>query len=364
MKCSDVEKHLSEYIDGEAPQTARLEIEIHLEECAHCMKKFHSVKSMANHLGQMPKAAAPPDFIKRLHDRIEKETPPNKLRDFFLAPLRIRLPLELATAAALGILIFFIVRPMNQKETFNHPAEENFALEKKADSRSGKHPADQRLERLHEEAPATQPKAESVKDEAAPPPALSDKKQEISRANEQGAQSMQPKPAKSTDAESETAALREISGPPPIEISLVISTERQTAAAIQESARAPADHMAGASTEFAEKKSMALSSAAAPKREKAEQDAEPASAPAEPPSADNIEKEIGGLLDVMGGKVIETQYDEGYRPKSMKIEIPSFKYKEFIHQLHQVGDFESPPLRIHPLGDQPIQITILFLSQP
>jgi hypothetical protein len=330
MKCSEVEMHLSEYIDDEISPSARSLMKMHLAGCRQCREKLESLKSMTDQLGQIPRAAAPPDFINRLNERLDKETPVKKLRNLFLVPLKIKLPLELATAAALGILIFFIVQPpVQQPVTFKNEVDKNYSLVEKQKVQTGKKQPTQPLGRLPEKKPAFQPKAETLKDDAAPsPPMPYEQNLEIRDAKGKTAQPGEQMLAKSTVAESEIENVKENTAPPPILISLIIPAESKIPAARQKSAEAPVDRM--------EKSSKAQS----------------------------IEQKIVQMLDSMGGKVVAMERNDEGQPLSANIEIPASKYSQFIDQILQIGKIESPQPSIAPTGDQLIPITISFVAQP
>jgi hypothetical protein len=352
-------------MDGEIPETLRLQVEMHLAGCRPCTEKLDSLKSTADHLGQIPRAAAPPDFLHRLQERLEKESLSQKLKKLFLLPLRVRLPLELATAAALGILIFFIVQPMRQQDSFKYPVEQKQALGKKQEILPGKNQPARPPGKILEEKPAVQSKAKALKDEAGPSPSMYyEKKQEIRETKGQAAPYGEQMLAKSTVAETESRNVKENASPPPISISLIIPKESKIPATRLRTSEVPVDRMEESSNETAERKPIALSGAASPERGQSEQDLAPASAPDVLPPGQNIEQKIVQLIDAMGGKVVAMERNDAGQPLSANIEIPASKYCQFIDQILQIGKIEPPPPGIPPSGDPHIQMTIRFVAQP
>jgi len=358
MKCSEVEKHLSEYMDGEIPQGLRLQMETHLSGCGPCRVKLESLRSTASVLGQTPKAVTPPDFIKRLHDRIEKETWTQKIRRTLFVPFQIKIPLELATAAALGLLIFFIAQPIQQHFLPKKHEEKRYNVTEKKMLLSSK---SQSLEaELKPLAKSSAEKSEigALKEEAPAAAATPEMSQEVREYKRQDLPSREQMIAHAPVMEPKPLQMKDESAPAPIVISLVAPSHKKDSAerlsAVEESAQATVE----TPNELAKRKSNALSGAASSLPQKAEGDAAIPAAPAPSASAETIDQKIIDLVHHLHGRLVSMERNEEGRPISMSIEIPRSNYEQFITRLHELGLFESPQDNISSSDDQIIPVII------
>lgn len=116
MTCRTVEKHLSEWVDGELDEASRRRVEGHLAVCRRCRARAGALEQAVRSLQKLPEIQAPPDFSERLAARLDSRGQKSRtlwrrlFRSLFI-PLRIKLPLELAAAAAAGIVVLMVVLP-------------------------------------------------------------------------------------------------------------------------------------------------------------------------------------------------------------------------------------------------------------
>ncbi|MBN2202379.1 zf-HC2 domain-containing protein [bacterium] len=101
MNCSDVEKWLSAYMDGELIPARKDAVASHLGSCEACRSRLAEWKAVWQALDALPAAAPSPAFRSRLAARIrESERPPVSERfERFLIPV---------SAAAVALLGFWI----------------------------------------------------------------------------------------------------------------------------------------------------------------------------------------------------------------------------------------------------------------
>jgi RNA polymerase sigma factor (sigma-70 family) len=90
------------------PQTKAL-IDEHLLACPKCNEEFASLKALIRELGSMESFKAPDDFLEKIHERLEPWGSFRKIMRILFVPGRIKIPLELATAVAMAVLIFSIL---------------------------------------------------------------------------------------------------------------------------------------------------------------------------------------------------------------------------------------------------------------
>ena len=114
--CSHVQGHLSAFLDGRLDTEVEAAVTDHLKRCASCRQELSGLEKLVRTIGEIPPARAPTDFGQRLFTRIENETKVQRfLRKLFL-PLRVKLPLELATAAVAVLAIYFVVQQPGFRE--------------------------------------------------------------------------------------------------------------------------------------------------------------------------------------------------------------------------------------------------------
>lgn len=102
MRCVQVRRALSAYLDGELPESRRQAVAAHLEGCAACRAEHEALAATWDALLLSPEAPAAPGFEARLRERIAagEEAPPTlseRLRGAFWTPAR-RLALSGALA--------------------------------------------------------------------------------------------------------------------------------------------------------------------------------------------------------------------------------------------------------------------------
>jgi hypothetical protein len=161
MDCPRIRELLSEYIDNALDQETRVQVERHLDGCQVCARELAAMKAVVDDLGTLERVQAPLDFLDRLHERLEPRFTLRKLIRLFFVPIRVKLPLEFATAAALLILVFVSLQgPGPKKDMAGMPeASKTVQLAKKT-------PANLMTSKLKEEAEAPAP----ALDQAAPAP--------------------------------------------------------------------------------------------------------------------------------------------------------------------------------------------------
>ena len=104
MECAEVREFLSEYtLDGEL----KADVDKHLLSCKACREEAVLLKE----LGSLKEVKAPEDFLEKVHERLARRFEFKKIAQLLFFPLRIKIPLELATAVATVILASYIFKP-------------------------------------------------------------------------------------------------------------------------------------------------------------------------------------------------------------------------------------------------------------
>jgi hypothetical protein len=130
--CSDIRMLLSEYLDGSLEAKARALVQEHLNACPACREELDALKSLVKGVGSLESVKAPADFLDQLHRRMERHSRISKIKAWLFYPLRVKIPLELAGAAALAFILFSIL-PLQQAPLHRYPKS---GLEKKAEGKA------------------------------------------------------------------------------------------------------------------------------------------------------------------------------------------------------------------------------------
>jgi hypothetical protein len=109
MDCSETRTLLSEYLDNTLDEKAKALADDHLRACASCRKELDSLKALVQGISSLESVKPPPDFLDQLHDRLKRHSKITAIKEWFFYPLRVKIPLQLAGAAAMAFLIFSIL---------------------------------------------------------------------------------------------------------------------------------------------------------------------------------------------------------------------------------------------------------------
>lgn len=132
IDCSEIRSLLSEYLDDALDAASKAITDEHLRTCPACREELDSLKSLVRGIGSLQAVKAPADFLDQLHKRMERRSGMSKLRERLFYPLRVKIPLQLAGAAVMALLIFSIL-PF-QQPSLKLPSKS--ALEKKAEGKA------------------------------------------------------------------------------------------------------------------------------------------------------------------------------------------------------------------------------------
>jgi hypothetical protein len=320
MRCEEIEKLLSEYVDGVLDDRARAHIDKHLLTCSNCKGKLESLKAILNQVSALPPVYAPADFLDNIHDRIETDSRFKRIFKTLFLPFRIKIPMEFATAAALGILIFLIINTQQIKD-IQGPIVGKAPVEI-AEKRSNK--------------PDTLFAQRSLKKE-------SEIKPEMSKTFSEPAAILQNEPILLT-------LLIHPKGSVPNQMPLL---EMDSA------------NNAGEESVASEKmKRHTMQLADSDKFGKfAIEGADRGDAPST--EVENAIQRIKQLTTQIEGTILSApeEKDEDL-PQSLRIEIPLGDYNYFVNQLSQIADFQSPPPEVSSKDMQKLRVDIRFVTLP
>jgi len=108
MECFDARRKLSEYIDGMLSQVHASEVKDHLDHCPDCTEEYQALRRIITHMNQMEHVDEPAHFIEKVHHRLGNRFSLKRITRTLFVPLQIKLPLELAGAATIIMLAFYV----------------------------------------------------------------------------------------------------------------------------------------------------------------------------------------------------------------------------------------------------------------
>ena len=108
MDCSHVREHLSDYIDESLETKTKALVEGHLSACKDCREEVASLRMLIDDLGSMEAVAPPKDFLNQFHKRMERRSRFSKILDTLSIPMQVKLPMKLAGAVVMAVLVFAI----------------------------------------------------------------------------------------------------------------------------------------------------------------------------------------------------------------------------------------------------------------
>ena len=97
MECLRAKELLSDYLDGILDTRSAAQLEMHLLGCSGCRQQLDALKTLVSELNRLEPVKPPHDFIDQIHERLETGSGLNTLVKKLFFPLRIKIPLELAT---------------------------------------------------------------------------------------------------------------------------------------------------------------------------------------------------------------------------------------------------------------------------
>jgi hypothetical protein len=333
MECAEIEKFLSEYIDGFLDRETRDLVENHLRTCKACREELASLRAVVKELGSLEPVEAPADFLDKVHERIEQPSRFSKILRGLFVPTRIKIPFQLATAAATAVLVFSLFNLMQpEKQMVGVPSD------------SGP----------------------------------------IRTADKTGVDSIEPAPGKeiyeSKPVLKEARLPQKFAEKKPIQLVLLLKGEMiGTARAPHEATEPPAGEKEKARAgEVSTKK---LTGQAAPKAgftadwHEQEQRSVPVPDEERPGVKDEAARpsvhfgeapsKVVKLIELVDGEVITEVYErEAGRPKFITAQIPAKNYHFFLDKLNQLGTLQPPFPTMLAEDQEMIQIQIQLLSRP
>jgi len=109
MKCHRINILLPAYLDNEVTAEERKTIEEHLNSCPGCQKALNDLTKTVELTRNLPKLEPPPFFEQRIMARIREESTPK--RSFWkkiFYPLHIKVPIQVMATVVIAVLAFYL----------------------------------------------------------------------------------------------------------------------------------------------------------------------------------------------------------------------------------------------------------------
>lgn len=302
MGCEEIREHLSEYVDGVLDPETKSMVEEHLSACEDCREELAALKALVGELGSMEAVSPPEDFLEQLHARMERRPFMSSILRKLFMPMKIKIPLELAGAVALVVLVFSILHL--QQAQFKMPGRPEALKQEEATVRGDTRarPEAEGLVRPGEKDVVQLGTADS-----------------LGEGEERKTYAPQRAYRAATAEESEEGR--------PIEMVLVMRRRPR--------ADVPAP---GATMEALRLKEREKRKTLAMKK------ARPSTVPEKEERIASAVSELRSIVELFGGKVISVEYEREFgTPQVVYAEIPSARAISFYEKLKALGDLEALP---------------------
>ncbi len=122
MRCDEIRRRLSEYLDGELPPEGRQSVEEHLSGCEGCRKELSELELTLGHLRSLHEVEPPPFYTQSVMRRVREEAraKPGLLRKLFF-PLRVKLPIEAMAVALVAVVAVYVFKAMGPEVAMRPP---------------------------------------------------------------------------------------------------------------------------------------------------------------------------------------------------------------------------------------------------
>ena len=326
MECAGIREYLSEYVDGTLDPQNRALVEEHLSTCEHCREELSSLRAVIEELGSLEPLSAPENFLRSIHERIENRSAFSRVKRLLFFPARIKIPLQLATAAVTALLVFTVFNAMQPAKQF--PGKPSVS---------------------DQERVAQQPASEPME--------LASIEKGMKSRSEAGSRL-----APGTEAEREALQLALWIDAEPFHLDHAAD---ESVKETELDKQAPAVEEKGSAMTLAPKRALRMQEAPEARLKKSRlKDEKEAPAGAERETIpDEALSRVTDLIGSFGGKVVSVRYaGESGSPQSIRADIPNRNYSPFLEKLNRIGTLQLP-LPSMPAGDREmVQIEILLLS--
>lgn len=114
MKCSDIKKLLSGYLDGDLGEMEKLLVSEHLGICANCSNELDLLKETVSLLKTREPVEPPPDFVVQVRKKIEPRRWWKEAVKIIFLPWHIKIPAEAIATIVIVCILYYIYQQPQQ----------------------------------------------------------------------------------------------------------------------------------------------------------------------------------------------------------------------------------------------------------
>lgn len=377
MECVEIKALLSEFIDGTLDAQTMAAVEAHVSTCKGCEEELKSLSVVVEELGALDPIKAPDDFLEKIHERMAPRHGFYRILRKLFFPLHVKIPLELAGAATMALLVLFVLNvQQSEKGIVQSPKVSTYKMDVETDT-TGRTKSELKKEAngtrsVLEAAPAEQSDTEDVmvarKAVERPVKPRPKRKFELTPSVLQQTQSVQPvreREQMELELVLKTGAVgsANISGvvqeaAPPLDEGI---RSRGEEAGYMESSGIKAMGRQGEMVEEMKKdkpdeEKQAIVLSARERTSLKDESGSPLS------FAENPLDNVKHLVERVEGKVVSVEYDREAELKFIHAEIPTKHYDSFCSGLSRMAELQKPPSVPFDKGLETIRIRIRFIS--
>ena len=108
MNCQEVRELCSEYVDHRLSPMKIALFEEHLKACLGCSQEVEGMRKTVSLIGSLDEIDASPDFLTQVHRKIKRGNRKGHPWAWFLEPMRIKVPLELAALLVVSVIGLYL----------------------------------------------------------------------------------------------------------------------------------------------------------------------------------------------------------------------------------------------------------------
>lgn len=136
MNCQDIKNIFSEYISGALSPEVKTVVDSHVSKCGSCRKELAVHKAMLEGFKSLDKVKAPPDFLDKVHEKINERADFESIMRTLFTPVKIKVPVAVFLALVIGIFVFkttpLLLRYSRTPFAFQETAMDKIDLKKSA----------------------------------------------------------------------------------------------------------------------------------------------------------------------------------------------------------------------------------------
>lgn len=339
MECGRVKELLSEYIDGSLDAQVGAAVKDHVSICNGCKEELASLSAMVEELGSLEPVKAPADFLEKIHERMEHRFRLYWIIRKLFVPFHIKIPLELAAAATMAILVIAVLNIQQTEKIAQIPKVATY-------QKAAEEPSVVRLKPVFKKKGAK--RSAQVLEEA--PGKLSDSKQ-IMMARKSRAKPLKPAP------ESEVA--------PPLPVLNKVKVKQDFWE------KEPIELVLLQKTEFIDSAYVAMDADSSRERDVIADEKESTfkssierkvTAGQIAPAA-NLLYKVKNLIGLVNGRVLSEEYErQTEQLQSIHAEFTVKQYEIFCEKLTRFATLQKPPPALSDKDRETIRVRIRFKS--